>query len=275
MIVNCPRSCDACELLDPRKRCSKEFLNMTGPGWWAPGDLDKMFERAVSSFPELRPEVLSRPPEGPWVVQFFDFVKEPEIEALLRWGRKLGYQRSSDVGTTNERGETTKIISASRTSSNAWCSRECEHDPMVQAISARTEQVTGVPQDNYESLQLLQYEVGQYYRTHHDVSVTPDGREDPDGPRILTFFLYLSDVDEGGETHFPRVGPDGGIKVRPVKGSAVLWPSVLNEDPSKVDLRTYHAALPVIKGKKYAANHWLHSGGFRKANLWGCTGSFD
>ena len=72
---------------------------MTGPGWWAPGDLDKMFERAVTAFPEFRPEVLSRPPEGPWVVHFFDFIKEPEIEALLRWGRKLGYQRSSDVGT--------------------------------------------------------------------------------------------------------------------------------------------------------------------------------
>ena len=135
----------------------------------------------------------------------------------------------------------------------------------------RIEQVSGVPQDNYESLQLLQYEVGQYYKTHHDMSAA---REYPDGPRILTFFLYLSDVDEGGKTNFPRAGPDGGIKVRPVKGSAVLWPSVLNEDPIEMDQRTYHAALPVIKGNKYAANHWLHSGNFRKAHLWGCRGSF-
>ena len=30
------------------------------------------------------------------------------------------------------------------------------------------------------------------------------------GPRILTFFLYLSDVEEGGETAFPNIGHTGG-----------------------------------------------------------------
>ena len=29
------------------------------------------------------------------------------------------------------------------------------------------------------------------------------------GPRILTFFLYLSDVEEGGETAFPDLGHAG------------------------------------------------------------------
>ena len=29
------------------------------------------------------------------------------------------------------------------------------------------------------------------------------------GPRILTFFLYLSDVEEGGETKFPFLGHSG------------------------------------------------------------------
>ena len=46
------------------------------------------------------------------------------------------------------------------------------------------------------------------------------------GPRILTFFLYLSDVEEGGETAFPSLG----IKVEPKKGKAVLWPSVMDHD---------------------------------------------
>ena len=46
------------------------------------------------------------------------------------------------------------------------------------------------------------------------------------GPRILTFFLYLSDVEEGGETAFPSLG----IKVKPKKGKAVLWPSVMDHD---------------------------------------------
>ena len=91
------------------------------------------------------------------------------------------------------------------------------------------------------------------------------------GPRILTFFLYLSDVEEGGETNFPRLN----LSVKPRKGKAVLWPSVLNEDPTKQDTRTDHGSLPVIKGTKYAANSWIHLYDFETSNLWGCTGTFD
>lgn len=49
-------------------------------------------------------------------------------------------------------------------------------------------------------MQVLRYDVGQKYEAHHDY-----GSEDVQlacGPRILTFFLYLSDVEEGGETNF-------------------------------------------------------------------------
>jgi prolyl 4-hydroxylase len=91
------------------------------------------------------------------------------------------------------------------------------------------------------------------------------------GPRILTFFLYLSDVEEGGETVFPTLD----IKVKPKRGRALIWPSVLNDNPEEQDPRTTHAAAPVIKGKKYAANAWIHLYDFAKSNLWGCTGAFD
>jgi prolyl 4-hydroxylase len=63
--------------------------------------------------------------------------------------------------------------------------------------------------------------------------------------------------------------------VSPKKGSAVLWPSVLNSDLTKIEPKTHHAALPVIKGRKFAANSWLHLYDYRTPNLWGCTGSFD
>jgi prolyl 4-hydroxylase len=64
---------------------------------------------------------------------------------------------------------------------------------------------------------------------------------------MLTLFLYLNDVEEGGETNFPKVD----VTVQPKKGSALLWPSVLDEDPEKKDFRTDHEALPVLKGIKY------------------------
>ena len=40
------------------------------------------------------------------------------------------------------------------------------------------------------------------------------------GPRAFTFFLYLSDVEEGGGTKFPYLN----VTVKPKRGSAVLWP---------------------------------------------------
>jgi prolyl 4-hydroxylase len=63
----------------------------------------------------------------------------------------------------------------------------------------------------------------------------------------LTLFLYLNDVEEGGGTEFPKLS----LVVQPRKGMAVLWPSVLNDKPHEIDMRTDHAALPVIRGEKY------------------------
>lgn len=112
-------------------------------------------------------------------------------------------------------------------------------------------------------------DVGQKYVTHHDSS-----EEDVDmvcGPRILTLFLYLSDVEDGGETNFPLLG----LSVKPKKGRAVLWPSTLNHNPEAIDGRTVHQSLPVIKGRKFGANAWIHLYNFEEANKWGCTGVFD
>ena len=34
-------------------------------------------------------------------------------------------------------------------------------------------------------------------------------------------------------------------------------------------------ARPVISGKKFAANSWIHLYDYEIPNLWGCTGTFD
>jgi prolyl 4-hydroxylase len=113
-------------------------------------------------------------------------------------------------------------------------------------VVEKIEEVTGVPYVNYESFQILHYDVGQHYRTHHDMSERQVSLAC--GPRILTFFLYLSDVEEGGETSFPSLK----LSVTPKKGKALLWPSTLDEDQEKKDSRTNHEAKPVISGVKYA-----------------------
>jgi hypothetical protein len=37
------------------------------------------------------------------------------------------WERSTDTGLTNEFGETGRILSTGRTSSNSWCRAECEN----------------------------------------------------------------------------------------------------------------------------------------------------
>ena len=203
------------------------------------------------------------------MIQFDDFLTDEEVNALISHGVELGFMRSTDQGEKNEIGEKTKVYSESRTSTNAWCDEACANDPLVRGITDRIVATTDIPDSHYEHFQVLQYEIGQEYKPHHDMN--PDPVKEVGGHRILTFFLYLSDVEQGGGTDFPKLG----ITVTPKKGRAVLWPSVLDENPDAQDSRTLHAALPVERGTKYAANHWIHSHDFKLANQWGCTGSFS
>ena len=60
------------------------------------------------------------------------------------------------------------------------------------------------------------------------------------------------------------------LQVTPRKGSAILWPSVHSHDPWETEDLTYHEAVTVHKGEKYAANFWIHMFEFQKMLLNGC-----
>ena len=265
MVVNCPASCNACDLRDPEVRCDRKRLNVSDEPTYAPGDMSAMFRGLAETHPELGVNVLST---EPWVVTFDTFMNASEADAIYEAVGK-DFVRSTDTGAYNKFGEAEKVVSQGRTSQNAWCREGCDSNPLVRGVIARIEKVLSIPYGNFEQFQVLRYEPGQYYRTHHDFGASQ--RKLACGPRILTFFLYLSDVEEGGETNFPRMG----LKVPPAKGKALLWPSVLDEDLTRQETKTFHEALPVVKGLKIAANAWIHLYNFHVPNHWGCTGAFD
>lgn len=265
MIVNCPHSCDACELRDPKIRCDRGRLNITTTPVYGPGDMASMFSTIEEKWGHYGIEVLSK---EPWVVTFDNFLTEEETDALIETN-KGNWERSTDTGAVNAFGETGRVLSVGRTSSNAWCRSNCLRNEHVQNVMKKIEEVTMIPKTHFESFQVLQYEIGQKYNVHHDMS--PRQSLLSCGPRILTFFLYLSDVEEGGETGFPRLG----INVKPRRGKALLWPSTMDANLEQMDPRTHHEAKPVVSGKKFAANTWIHLYDFEKSNLWGCTGTFD
>lgn len=95
--------------------------------------------------------------EDPWVITFDNFLTEDECKHLINMGYKNGYERSTDVGTRNVDGSFGKKVGQGRTSENSWCSSKsgCRQDSIVQNVLQRMANVTGIPSENYEDLQLL------------------------------------------------------------------------------------------------------------------------
>ena len=106
---------------------------------------------------------------------------------------------------------------------------------------------------NAELMQVVKYNNGQHYDSHHDwgVSSYPESR-------YITLLLYLTTpVGEhsGGETSFPKGANGLGFKVVPKKGSAVLFYNLLPD--GNADDLALHAALPCVEGEKWLANFWV------------------
>ena len=58
--------------------------------------------------------------------------------------------------------------------------------------------------------QVLHYHHGQRYEQHHDFLIDKvNPAPENGGQRIITFLMYLTTVEEGGETYFPLVRPPG------------------------------------------------------------------
>ncbi len=118
--------------------------------------------------------------------------------------------------------------------------------------------------------QVLRYAHGQTYGAHYD---SGDKSTEP-GPkwRLATFLMYLSDVEEGGETAFPHnsvwYDPEtpkkmgavsecarGHVAAKPKAGDAVLFYSFYPNNT--MDPASMHTGCPVIKGIKWAAPVWV------------------
>lgn len=267
MEMKCGPACRTCHLLKLQNRCPMDRPTI-GPDVWGPGDVDKMFRRLSSQEPYIskyNATVLSSPESGgPWVLTLDNFITDEEADRLIELGDVEGYERSMDVGDIQLDGTASDVVSAGRTSSNAWCSNECLEDELVKGVNKRISSMTQIPEVNSEDLQLLRYGVGQKYEIHHDYIDFDLDRQN--GVRLITVYLYLNDVEAGGGTNFS----DLDVTVMPKRGSVLIWPSVLDSDPNEWDDRTHHQALPVEAGLKYGANAWFHMRDFKGPNRRGC-----
>lgn len=131
---------------------------------------------------------------------------------------------------------------------------------LVADIEQRIAELTGIPPENGEGLQVLHYLPGQHYVPHWDY-FPPESPSSADivrpelgGQRVATFIAYLNTVPLGGETEFPRAG----VKVAAVQGNACFF-SYCTAD-GQLDPLTLHAGCAVIDGEKWIAVKWLRKG---------------
>ena len=235
MYYDCRKTCDLCDACHP-----------SNPSV-IPGTISKTMEIAVTKY-DARYVSLDPP-----VVRFSNFLNSSEVEQLVK--SCTNFSRSL---AGNEGGG----ISIARTSSTCWCFEECQSHSIIKILEDRISRILRIPIIYSEHIQMLKYEKKNYYKEHHDQNAAKDSTW---GPRVFTFFVYLSEVD-GGETYFKYLN----LRETPKKGFALLWPSVLDNNPFITDIRTIHEAMPVIKGVKIALNSWYHMFDFRTPHSISC-----
>lgn len=265
MLSECTKTCNLCHLMDPQVRCKRSTMGLVDKPAYEKGQMQVMFENISKKYSDkYEINVLS---SSPWIITLDNFLSDLEIKTLLlRTNETFGWEQATEVGQeVGNLGETSRIHTKTRTSSYSWCWDDCIADPIINNVLDRMQEIVSIPINNFENIQVLKYEPGQLYVRHHDMDYKQV--DAPCGPRILTFFLYLSDVEDGGETSFSLLD----IKVKPKKGMALIWPNTLSDIPTRRDVRTFHEALPVLEGTKLAANAWIRLHDFTTPLSWRCA----
>uniref|UniRef100_A0A6A7FYS9 procollagen-proline 4-dioxygenase n=2 Tax=Hirondellea gigas TaxID=1518452 RepID=A0A6A7FYS9_9CRUS len=220
------------------------------------------YEHRGSKFLLLMPaKVEYHHPSPAGLVTFHDVLSDAETIAIKKLAHPVMVRAM--VQGVEGKGNT---VSSTRTSKVAWLDESL--DPLMDRISRRIEQLTGLSMDqtreHSEMLQVANYGIGGHYNPHHDyllVDKTPEElaninpREVLMGDRVATFMFYLSDVTRGGATAFPRMG----VAVWPKRGSAAFWFNLRRSGAAND--HTLHGACPVVHGSKWVSNKWIRERG--------------
>ena len=96
-----------------------------------------------------------------------------------------------------------------------------------------------------ESTNIFRYDVQADPDAAHHFAVHHDAWDAPSATRTVSVIAYLNNVDEGGETDFPRLG----LAIPPRRGRVLIFPS---------SYLFTHAGQPPRSQGKYVAVTWLH-----------------
>ncbi|XP_030371061.1 prolyl 4-hydroxylase subunit alpha-2-like [Scaptodrosophila lebanonensis] len=200
------------------------------------------YNKTTTPFLRLAPlkmEVLSL---DPYMTLYHDVISLREATEIKELATPILRPTTVDRNGSN-------VVSKVRTAKGVWFADD--YKEVIQRINERIADMTGFNLTNSEKIQVISYGVGGHYGVHGDYF---EGQADSNllhDNRIATVLFYLNDVEQGGATVFPRIKRH----VLPRLGDALLWYNLL---PSgEPDLRTRHAACPVIVGSKWIFTKWI------------------
>ncbi len=172
--------------------------------------------------------------DEPLIVILGNVLSDDECDVLIQLSKDR-LQRSR-IGDSRE-------VHEQRTSSSMFI-EDGQHN-VITNIEKRISQIMNIPVEHGEGIQVLNYKVGQEFKAHLDYFSSAEN------PRISTLVMYLSDVEQGGETYFPKIN----LSVSPQKGMAVYFEYFYNNQ--MLNELTFHGGAPVIIGDKWAATQWM------------------
>ena len=128
----------------------------------------------------------------------------------------------------------------------------------IEKIETIVSNITCLPVENQEYLNIVRYSEGGHYVPHYDFFLKGGEGYDLDiakgGQRVSSVLFYLNDSYEGGVTQFPKLD---NFEIAPRKGRAVYWNNFRDNKPIEKSL---HCSLPVEKGFKWIGIVWVREG---------------
>uniref|UniRef100_A0A803N4F8 procollagen-proline 4-dioxygenase n=1 Tax=Chenopodium quinoa TaxID=63459 RepID=A0A803N4F8_CHEQI len=196
----------------------------------------------------------------PRALYFPNFANAEQCESIISMAK--AQLRPSKLAL--RKGETMESTEGVRTSSGMFISADEDKTGIFDLIDEKIARATMIPRSNGEAYNVLRYEVGQKYNSHYD-AFNPSEYGPQKSQRVASFLLYLSDVEEGGETMFPYENDNLdfnydfkdciGLKVKPHRGDGILFYSLFIN--GTIDPTSLHGSCPVVRGEKWVATKWI------------------
>jgi len=191
------------------------------------------------------PTAYKVPSDRAEVFAFSEFLNQAECDHIIRL--------VDDVAKPSEVFEEV-YQAAYRTSYSGDVDRG---DNVVKMVERRISDLLGIDLAWGEAVQGQRYRPKQEFKEHCDwFDTTSDYWQEEivrGGQRSWTAMAFLNDVEEGGETRFPKIG----IQIPPQAGALLVWNNCLADGSPNPD--TLHAASPVKQGVKYVVTKWFRT----------------